>query len=357
MKLGVMTFHQALNYGAALQTYGLQQYIRRNLKDVEIEVVDYRCPELSRLYSTAHQRSGNPVKTLIKTGHFLLKRRHFQKFFQKHIRCSSRSYTPENIGEAVPLYDKFIVGSDQVWNPDLTNGDRNYLLEFAPAEKRYAYAASVGRAALPQETQQAMCRLLADFQGLSLREASGAQMLKAMGLTRPVSVHIDPVLLLERKHWEALAAGVPPRKKGYVLVFTVAKSQALVDQAVAFAKAQGLEVLYIGQHIRDSRVQYIPFLALEKLIALFRDSDYVFTNSFHGTVLSLLFHRKFYAQAQDTDGRASRITDLLKKLELTARMDETALDDLADWNRVDAILAEQRQLAGAYLEWIAANEN
>ena len=357
MKLGVITFHQALNYGAALQTYGLQQYARRHLKGVEMEVVDYRCPELSRQYSTAYQRSGNPVKTIIKTAHFLLKQRTFQKFYKKYVPCSVQAYTPKNIRDAVSRYDKFIVGSDQVWNPDLTAGDRNYLLEFAPGEKRYSYAASLGRAAMPQETQEAMCRLLGDFRGLSLREESGAKVLQAMGLNRPMDVHIDPVLLLQRQEWEALASQVSPRKKGYVLVFTVAKSQALVDRAVAFAKERELEVLYIGQHIRDNRVQYIPFLELEKLLALFRDGAYVFTNSFHGTVLSLLFHQKFYSEAQDTDGRASRITDLLEKLGLPGRMNLAQIDYREDWDRVDSLLEDQRQKAGAYLEWIAADEN
>ena len=351
-KIGVLTFHQALNYGALLQTYALQQYVKQNVAGVEMEVVDYRCPELSRLYSVAHQRSGNPVKTVLKTVHFLLKRGAFQDFSKKYIPLSGKTYTPGNIGEAVAQYDKFIVGSDQVWNPDLTDGDWNYLLEFAPKEKRHSYAASVGRGSLPPETQERMCRLLEDFQGISLREETAGRMLEQMGLTKPISVHIDPVLLLEHQDWEALAKNVPERKE-FVLVFTVAKSPVTVDRAVAFAKEHGLEVLYIGQHIRDNRVKYLPFVSFEKLIALFRDAECVFTNSFHGTVLSVLFEKRFDADAQDTDGRASRITDLLHKLGLPA----SGLDGAVDWKRAREILTQQRQQSKAYLEWIAADEN
>ena len=355
MKLGVMTFHQALNYGALLQTYALQRYVRTHIPGGDMEVVDYRCPALTALYSTAAQKSGNPVKTVIKTGHFLLKRRCFQGFLKEHIRRSPVAYTPDTIARSVERYDKFIAGSDQVWNPSLTDGDWNYLLAFAPPRKRYAYAASVGKARFPAEMEETFCHLLGEFQAISVREESAAGMLGDLGLT--AQVHIDPVLLLERQEWEALCASVAPRRKGYVLVFGVAKSQALVQQAAAYARERGLEVLYIGQHLGNCPARYIPFLKIQKLLALFRDCEAVFTNSFHGTVLSILFHRPFWAMAQHTDGRASRITDLLEKLHLSSRTHQKQLEAPVDWEMVDGVLETLRRQAGEYLEWMVRDEN
>lgn len=357
MKLGIITFHQALNYGAVLQAYALREYISRNFDQVQAEVLDYRCPALSEFYSIAGQKSGSAVKTFIKTGHFLVKRGCFRQFSRKHIPLSRTAYTPGTIANANRDYDLFLTGSDQVWNPDLTRQDENYLLAFSPPEKRYSYAASIGRSEFPEALRVEYRELLNSFAGISLREESAVRTLVELGVEQPVLVHPDPVLLLTQQDWSRLCASGGAGQKDYVLVFAVARSEALIRQAVEFARAKGLPVLYVGQHTGNRDVTYIPFLRIEKLLALFRDARYVFTNSFHGTAFSIIFHRKFHSSVQYADGRNSRIMDMLEKTGLSDRLLAENMEKEIPWEQVDSLVTAGRRKAHDYLKWILTDEN
>lgn len=355
-KVGIVTFHQALNYGAVLQAFALQNYISCNFTDVQAQIVDYRCEKLSGIYTLKNSRQNALVKG-IKAAHFLLKKAKFDAFTKKYIALSRKQYTAQTIGEADGEYDLFLTGSDQVWNPHLSDSDLNYLLQFTSPDKRYSYAASIGLGEIPQELQNVYKALLQDYKGISVREADAKEVLKAIGLQNEIRVHIDPTLLLDRQNWIDVCKGVSPRKKGYVLVYSVTYSEDLLCKAVEFAKDKGLDVLYIGQRTKNKDVHYIPSIKIDRLLALFRDAEYVFENSFHGTVFSVIFHRKFYALLPFSDGRNSRTTNLLSILELQSR---AILDNIGcgvDWNKVDAKLQEERRASQEYLEWVIKHEN
>ena len=357
MKIGVITFHQALNYGALLQTYALQKFINDNFAGVETELIDYKCPYLSYLYSTKAHNSGNFVYRSLKKGHFLLKRRLFQSFIRNHIKISS-PYTQDTIKNANKKYDKFIAGSDQIWNCNLTDSDMNYLLAFSDNNKRYSYAASIGLSVIPDEVTSTYTRELGMFNAISVRESHAIETISKLGETMPkIEQHVDPVLLLSVDQWNLLCAKKKQKKSKFILVFSVEYSNELIEEAVKFAKAKNMNVYYVGQRTRNPDVKYIPLISFEKLLALFRDASYIFVNSFHGTVLSVLYHKQFYARMVHTDGRNNRIISLLDKASLQSRTSITSIDEQIDWNQVDSILEAERLRSKKYIAGIISNEN
>lgn len=355
-KVGIVTFHQALNYGAVLQAFALQNYITNSFTDVQAQIVDYRCEKLTGIYTLKNLRQNILVKG-IKAAHFLLKKAKFDAFTKKHIALSRKHYTAQTVSEADGEYDLFLTGSDQVWNPHLSGTDLNYLLQFASPDKRYSYAASIGLGEIPQELQTAYKALLQDYRGISVREADAKEILEAIGLQGDIRVHLDPTLLLDRQDWIDVCKGISPRKKGYVLIYSVTYSEELIREAVKFAKDRGLDVLYIGQRTKNKDVHYIPSIRIDKLLALFRDAEFVFENSFHGTVFSTIFHKKFYAYLPFSDGRNSRITNLLNIIGLASRtnMDNIGCD--VDWEQVDEKIRLERRSSQEYLEWVIKHEN
>ena len=350
MKVGVVTFHQALNYGAVLQAYALQRYVKKEFPEVSIDLVDYRCPYLSYLYSTKSKNTGNVVYRTLRKAHFLMKKRLFTSFIKKNISLSA-PYTVDTVSEANAVYDRFIVGSDQVWNPNLTDSDINYLLAFADGGKRYSYAASIGLCEIPEKHRERYIGELSRFSHISVRESHAIDTLAAIGIgqgTPAVDHHVDPTLLIGMDEWCSVAA--PTRKKqDFVLVFSVDYSKELIDEAVSFAKEKNIPVYYVGQRTSDPNVKYLPLVSVEDLLALLRDASYTFVNSFHGTVFSILFHKRFYTRMVHTDGRNSRIVSLLDKLSLSHKTHADSIDSETDWSAVDAVIEEERQKTKKYV--------
>lgn len=355
MKIGTVTFHQALNYGAILQTYALQRFIKANF-NTETDVVDYRCPHLSHLYSYKSKITANPIKSALRIANFAFKKQRFSSFISKYINLSKTVYTYEDIQNSANEYDAFIVGSDQVWNPLLTNGDMNYLLKFAPANKRYSYAASVGLKEIPREHAEKYSDLLNEFRAISTREKS-EQLLESIGVTVKPQTNIDPTLLLTGDDWKEICKTIKPQKEKFVLVYTVGHSKETMDKAVQFAAENNLKVIYVGPHIKRPGIKYIPCPRVEYLISLFRDAEYTFVNSFHGTVFSILFQRKFFSYLQFKDGRNARITNLLEICGLSHRTDIKNIKEEIDWQNVETNLNLQRKNSLNFIGEIIKNEN
>lgn len=357
MKIGVITFHQALNYGAILQAYALQSFINENYTNAAAELVDYRSPYLSRLYSVKSKNSKNPIYGSIRKAHFLLKKRFFQSFIKKNINIS-KPYTPYTIENANSTYDKFIVGSDQVWNCNLTDCDKNYLLAFSQPDKRYSYAASIGISEIPLNVINEYVKELSCFRKISVRENQAIDTLHNIGLTSiQIQQHIDPVLLLPLDKWNRLCYQTKNIKSDYVLIFSVEYSNELIEEAVAFAKSKNMEVYYIGQRTKNADVKYFPLISIGNLLSLFRDAKYVFANSFHGTAFSIIFHKKFYVRMAHRDGRNSRIVNLLNQLSLSDKTCIETIDIESDWHHVDKVLDLERSRSKEYISGIIENED
>ncbi len=347
MRIGIITFSQALNYGATLQMYALQKYIKELDADSTVEIIDYRSPYLSRFYSLSYQKHRNPIATIIKKAFFLYKKNKFDSFTKKYISFSKTTYTDKNINQIDDLYDVVIVGSDQVWNLNLSYYDYNYFLEFLNKTPKFSYAASIGT---NNYSEDAVLRIKMDlslFAGISVREKTGKEMIDSIFESNVSRVDIDPTLLLSSNDWLSFCQMKKRRK--YLLVYTVVFSKEILTEALEFGRKNNLEVLYVGQHCSIKGVKYLVSPSITDLLSLFYNAEYVFVNSFHGTVFSIQFHKQFYSKLELKDGRNSRITNLLEVCQLEERTSLNNIEKEIDWNNVDLLINQNRDESTNYI--------
>jgi hypothetical protein len=312
MQIGIITFHFALSYGAALQAYALSECIKSLGHDVYL--VDYRPDYLVKRYQWNWTRCGLHLTNLT---HPLLHKR-FGEFSSKHLRLSSRSYkTLEELTASPPEADAYICGSDQIWNPEITGMDPAYFLCFAPqGTRRIAYAASFGKKELTQTERHRIAPYLKDFDHLSVREASAVRIVNdACG--KQAEHVLDPTLIID--NYDSIETHNPV-KNSYVLV-VILQNNSLLRQAADFVsralQLPKVVVTYSGRIWQLSGKRVFP--GPGGYLGLFRNADYVVTNSFHGTAFSLVFNKPFIitSLSGNLSEKNIRITEFLRSIELS----------------------------------------
>lgn len=325
MKIGLLTFHCAQNYGAMLQCYATQEFLKSH--GHQVEVIDYRPQYLLRpyrLFNTQRLKSSKPkqwatilLKELIPFPRRCYLRWAYYRFMRKHL-ILSREVTKDTIPSC---YDVYVVGSDQIWNPRLTGGfDDVYFCRFpfAKATRRYiAYAASMEAKELDEMAEKYYHDTLQHFDALSVREPVLSHLLQPL-THHPISNVLDPTLMVDPKVWESLPAN-PRLPKKYVLVYQGRSSTHTLRIAKDIAQQIGAEVVALGTWVSFSRGLSYKSLSPEGFIHAIRNAACVVTTSFHGTAFSVIFGRPFYTVKLD-DGADSRSQSLLQSLGLSDRM-------------------------------------
>lgn len=360
-KVGILTFHTALNYGAVLQTYALQQFLSE--LNIDNEVINYRCSFIDKNYSPFFISDGKIINAVIRGivfGHTIReKRRKFNEFVEQHLTTTRPYYSAEDIKEVRDGYSFFISGSDQVWSPIAAGFDPVYFLPFAKDTQKYSYAASIGTDKLSNEQLDEYKKRLKGFRFLSVREYSAQKLLGNLDVDREVFVHVDPTLLLGRENWNQLCGKMPDNiPDDYLLLFNVEKPIKDVNFAKKIAKERGLSVVYINERTlkKDKDVIYLEGLSPDTFLTLFANAKIVVTNSFHGTVFSIIFQKEFYVEIENKKQRNVRVQNLLNELKIYKsdinECDETK-DAKIDWNYVSQILECKRADATQYFIKIA----
>lgn len=356
--VGILTFHRALNYGANLQAYALQNYLFA--LDIDNEIVDYRCQYMiDRYQKTIRKTNGNKLRglawSLMTAGSVKQKKRCTEQFAQRFLKLS-RSYDSSTIAEASDRYAAFISGSDQVWSPTCVGFDPVYFLTFTQHEKKFSYAASIAAQEIPAAIREEYRRRVSDFSGISLREPSGAALVEQLcGVN--AQVHIDPSLLLNAEQWNKIAAA-HNADEPYILLFAVPKPDQLVSYALRLAEQKNMRVIYLNnswKKIRHPLLRYQDPVAPDLFLSMVRDAAYVCTNSFHGTAFSLLYHKPLVCETNIADGRRTRPGDLLTELSLQGRIlyrdnPDPDIEAPVAWEQVDTALERQRSRSADYLK-------
>ncbi|MGN0632890.1 MAG: polysaccharide pyruvyl transferase family protein [Oscillospiraceae bacterium] len=355
VKVGIVTFHNALSYGAALQSYALQQFTESCGMDAEI--LDYECDYIEKKYKRLITIDKNaPLKSLIGS---VLKAKNkkrsialLSEFRQKHMKLS-RHCKRDELSDFAYKYTLFLSGSDQVFSPTCAGFDTTYLLDFARPEQKYSYAASFGTSKIPEEKKPQYKQLLSEFERISVREESGVGVVRELTDKTPL-IHVDPTLLLQSSQWDKILTE-PKITEPYILVFNVLKPLNLVRCALEQGKKTGCTVYYLAEKRFPSikGVKFLPAVSPEQFIGLIKNAEYVYTNSFHGGVFSILYHKKFVMELDTVQSRNIRSEELLKKLNIEGReITQTFTPDPdtpVNWETVDNILDTERRRAQEYL--------
>lgn len=234
----------------------------------------------------------------------------------------------DDLVQQAQRYDAALVGSDQMWSPSglATNF---YNLMFVPdGVRKISYASSFGVSSIPDCQRKRTRAYLSRIDYLSVRETSGQTIVKEL-TGRDALIAVDPTLLLSREDWDVFSKEEKVVKYEYIFAYFLGDNQEHREKVRELAEATGLKVVTL-RHLD----QYVPFdeqfgdyapydVGPCEFLNLIKNAVYVCTDSFHGSVFSAIFHKKFLTfprYRQDASvSRNSRIESLIDHLGLQER--------------------------------------
>lgn len=336
MRIGILTFHRADNFGAVLQAYALQKYLL--MQGNNVDIIDYRCRAIEEVYQPFCMRNyfRKNIKKVLRRFFFdicvakdvMKKHCKFEAFRKQYLHLSRPVY---DISDIVSLkYDTIVVGSDQVWNKYLTSNDLVYFIPMVGV-RRVSYAVSMERSSLNDilENKSFYGEMLNSFSAISVREKAIADNLNKIGLEN-VQLTCDPTFLWNKAFYLELIKEIPsPFPEKYILVFHLQYSDMLGKAASELSGKTGYSIINIyapfkiGRNNRTEKQDWGPL----ELLSLINNAEYVLTTSFHGVAFSLLLEKQFYAVKTMS---TNRIESLLKCMRLDNRLISGKLPEMMD---------------------------
>lgn len=329
---------ESQNYGNRLQNYALQNILKSMGCTVET---------IHRVHGFKEKKQ--PVKRLIQNI-FQLKSAKFRQF-DSLIDFSSivigRDDYPADLPER---FDYFIAGSDQIWNPyyDCIAGKCDFLT-FAKDNQKISYAASFGVSEIPTERKKEYAEYLRSFKAISVREDCGANIVKDLS-GREATVVLDPTLLLDESEWRKVEkkSRFCPKHK-YIFVYALGEKN---DNFKKKIKQMGEKYIIfdIGAVQRNGRA--LP-AGPSEFLYLLRNAEMILTDSFHATVFSILFHKKFITfnrQGLDMSSRIESLAGLVGEKKCINKCGDWDCEPEMDYAKVDAVLREERKKSIEFLE-------
>ena len=375
MRVGIITLHKTNNFGACLQAYALYKYICNQGHDCEI--IDLLRPihcgyRYSNKYVNTRKRQPSFTRLKLRALKSIVLRRKvddlpgmtryaYEKFAMCNSLCSySRLYKSiDALYANPPQYDIYISGSDQIWNPTIGFCLEPYFLTFAPSgSRKISFASSMGILELKESEKKQMREWLQSYSNISVREVQTQKLIQSF-IHRKVEQVCDPSFLIDRAEWAALAQGfVDPHP--YILLFTVNYSKSLLDYGIKLSKEGQRPLYYLCLNQPDNVCgDYIPVINAgpNEFLQLIMNSSMVITNSFHGTVFSLILGvENFFSYIPDGEKRAQRILDLLCRFNLKSHIIndfEMSFDSLSsikiNHERVNGHVDKEKELGRDFL--------
>ncbi|HMP73239.1 MAG TPA: polysaccharide pyruvyl transferase family protein [Kiritimatiellia bacterium] len=336
MNIGVLTFHDTANFGAALQAFATVEWLRQNGHHAFI--LDYSNPTRRSIYHPATRwrkqlRNGQLPAALLSLAASPLIHRRIQKFNTFYLQHTPRTPQPLPTRDTLAAYalscDAILAGSDQIWNPRNNGLDHAYLLDFVDdPDRTLSYASSFGAIELPPDQRADYSRHLSRIRFLSVRERAGADLVRQL-TGRTVPTVVDPVFLLPAETWQNLATETPTIHSG-ILDYTSKPGMLETFLRTTHLDRTKPAITRIGTapRPRDLLAPRISFAGTDgplQFLARLIKTNLLVTSSFHGTALAILLRRPFVSILSGNPGRDARITELLEDLGMTSRIFSPAM--------------------------------
>lgn len=288
----------------------------------------------------------------------------FERFCNNNFKTSRRFESWEDLSDGCRDYDAVIVGSDQLWLPSNVAGDY-YTLNFVPDDvRKIAYATSFGIGAVPEKMRETYKQYLDRINFLSARERSGQNIIrKCTG--REVPLVCDPTMLLEKDDWSGIATDKRLVNDDYVFCYFMGDNPEQREFAKRLAQKDNCKIvalLHLDQYISadEDYVDYAPYnISPTDFVNLVKNAKYVCTDSFHGTVFSIIFSRDFFTfrrfNKKASLSTNTRLESLLNRLNLSERL-YSGKEDISDitgvnnYQQVQQLLGDFRQKSFKYLK-------
>ena len=353
MKIGLVTFFKSYNYGVWLQAYATQKYL--DLQGYDIEIIDYvnkyENDKLKISYKEGDKKLGyltSALKALL-FGRVKYYNRGFKKYLHDCYKLSSAKYTDIKQLEKVD-YDALIVGSDQVWNPRITNGlDKVFLLQFGNPKTKLSIASSLGSKELLQKDKEDLINALQCFDAISVREVFAKEYLEKE-ISKDIKVLSDPTFLLTKEQWIENMAKKSRYYKGddgFILTYFVTKEKKKENNiriVKEYSSKLGLPVwsIQFNTYFSEGIDRKIVGASIFDFIALMNRAKLIITDSFHGAALSINLNKNFIA-VENTENPI-RTNNLLNKVGLIDRVNMIPSDyNEVDYKTVNETVNEMRE--------------
>ncbi len=320
MKTGILTFTHTSNYGAVFQAYAMQKLL--DGFGIDNEFIDYFSPEVSKKHDPKmlKYRPGLVNKLIVPFVYPIYGKRlkKFLDFEKANLKLSNKKYTRENISQSSDFYSRFLVGSDQVWNPKLTGGDMSFFLDFIEdKEKKLSYAASLGTSDFPDEYRENCCNLVREFAFVNVREKTTKQILNGAGIG--ANAVLDPTLMIDKNKWMNFV-GERPCKKKYIFTYMPPSDKESIRRIREYAKKQGYDVFAVKKGIKPTPgFKTLNTLSPSEFLTWLYHAELVISGSFHGVCFSVILEKPFWAFSAPKRNLTGRIDDLLSLLSLSDR--------------------------------------
>jgi hypothetical protein len=367
LKIGILTFHRAHNYGAVLQAYALLCALKN--MGHEPEIIDYwpkyrdghydifnLAYELKRLpKAISSSYVTGTIQRTLSLPYKLVNHSKFSGFIKNFLNVSG---SPLRHGTDIPdKYDTVIVGSDQIWRYNFkgrTGFDEVYFAKYPDSKRvtKLSYAASMGDRDPDAEGVEAMSGLLKNLDFVGVREEALLQLVKPYAAKPPVMV-LDPVFLLQKSVWEKLIKPNPVKKK-YLLFYQLLANQEAFAMAKSIAEQKQLQMIEIrgteginnafGSKPRKHMAGPLDF------ISLIYHADYIVSTSYHGVAFSVLFQKQFCALGFTNKGY--RVKSLLHSLGIKQALIQEQEGEFPsiDYSTVIPVLEEMRNSSLSFLK-------
>lgn len=353
MRVGILTFHSVDNFGAVLQAYALQEYLRS--QGHEVEILDYRP-------SYFHIKRRMPARIDRILGHLVSKYQatKFERFRRDFLYRSQ--IMSSNIGDFSDSlkYDLLVVGSDQVWSPDVngrTELDMAYFFDWIPDAypiRKISYAASFGADKVADKYLPGIRKGLSRLDAISVREDTGVTLATEIA-GRIADWVCDPVFLLTKSQWMSrLSCDIARRN----IVMTYMPPEIGLMKELARKMNSKVTLCYWNPYYAVGRRLGVFITSPQEWVSLIATSKASVTMSFHCVAFSIIFHTPFVYLCK-RGGHSTRVISLLTRLGLEEQIlfnDEATADRIMmllehkiNWERVGECLTEYRECSVRYL--------
>lgn len=364
MKLGLLTFHTAANYGAALQAYAFEKFLSD--QGYDCEYINYVNASRTHEYSMSWHiydslRKGNvksAVAYLLGTPFMTIRKSRFDHFYAKNLRKTKKVYhTSEEAAQLSDTYDYFVIGSDQVWNPVCNGDDAAFLLDFvSDGKKRVSYSPSFGMTEVDEGHLTIYKENLSQFHAIGVREKIGQRIVKEL-TGKDATLVLDPVLLLTKEQWNEIMPK-KEKKESFIFSYTNRDSQ-MTDFLRTGYKIEDRKHYVLSRYTKpgdflNSSVRVKYCMSPEEFLWVVNNADMVVSASFHCVAISIILNRPFVAITTGDEGKDERLLSLLHTLGLENRILKegmTAEDVCAniDYESVNKRIIEMKKQSVEYI--------
>lgn len=344
MKIGILTFTGTSNFGASLQAYALQQVILA--KGHTCEIIRYECPKVKNAHDPRRAFKSKGFKRFFAPAQYLTYKKRMNTFarFDESYCIFSEKCDSSSIRELSWKYDRIIVGSDQVWNPDITGDDLTFFLDFIDdPQKKCSYAASIGMNYFSGECKKYE-ELIKKFNIISVREQSTANCLQEKINRQDISCDADPTILLCNKWAEFVHAA--KETDDYIFLYFTPNDATFIKTVKRFAVKNNYKIILLTKGLRKHiGIKSISNISPIDFINYIAHAKYVITGSFHALCFSIMLKKEFYVTDAPIKERSGRLTQFLSNLGLEDRMlsaekpdiEPKGYDHEAVYNKIDQL--------------------